>query len=913
MRMPRGTPRRSMLIVLAIMAAIALPICARAQDAEPPEVVKVTVLVDGAPAPAELAELVPLKAGGPYSLAAVDLAVKALYRSGLFSDVRVEKAGEEKVELTFLLSRTLVVRRLIFKGAKVRSSRLKEAVESLREGGAFESDLLAKASDELKEALRREGYFEAVVEASPRRIPKRPNVDILFNVTGTKRYRIASIQLQGPLVLSKADLLKKMKSRLGEYYVPSRLDRDIQALNARYTSLGYPRVDIQLAFEHFQEDTGTAAIDLDIQPHEKIVIVINGAKVSPKLVAPLWQERIFEEWGLSEGEVRILSALRKKGYVLAVVKGRIERPENEVRIIYDVTPGLKYRINKISFAGNTSFTSQQLKAELVVSERVLFFSSISYDRLFALPPDIEYFYQTHGFPDARVELDLQKAEKGVDAVYRINEGGEQKIASISLEGASLFPARDILKTLVDTAGGPLFQPNLQRDVGIIESFYLNHGVRGTRVTSRLVPAGTNRVQVVFDIEEGTPVTIRNILITGNRTTRMSVIKREIKVHKGGPADLSLIQDTKRRLERLGIFSDVRTEEVMTDAKDENLVLTVQEGEQNYAGAGFGFETSAVGSPSAGQNQYSPKVSGEYIRTNVLGLGAQLSFIGQYSLLERRVVGSWTQPYLFGLPLQPSLLGWVEREDMIFYTFNRRGVSFNLTRPLGRHLLLITTLSWSRTELTKVDILPSEIDRRFQPFATALASVSLVMDRRDDTLNPTKGFFFSAVGQVATPVFGTESDYWKTFFKFQYFRPFLSQLDFDVTARLGLCQGLIAIPERFFAGGSSSFRGRGFDNLGPKDPTTGNPVGGRALFLVNTELQFPLLLSFKDLSGVIFYDVGNVFSAISAFRIKDFEGAMGLGLRYRTPLGPVRLEVAWNLDNPERRGRPLLFFTIGNVF
>ena len=259
---------RPLLLAMVGLPAAVAPFFAHAGEANPPVVLKVVVRVDGAPAPADMAELVSVKAGDPYSPAAVDLAVKALFKSGLFADIRVEKAGQEKVELTFLLTRNLTIRRLVFKKAKVRSARLKEAVESLREGGIFQDDLLPKAAAEVKEALRREGYFDATVDVSLRRVPKRPSVDVVFAVGGAKRYRVGSVALHGSLVVPEAALLRRMKSRPGAFYLPSRLDRDIQALSAYYASLGYPRVDIPPAAEHFQEDKGTAAIELEIQPHE---------------------------------------------------------------------------------------------------------------------------------------------------------------------------------------------------------------------------------------------------------------------------------------------------------------------------------------------------------------------------------------------------------------------------------------------------------------------------------------------------------------------------------------------------------------------------------------------------------------------------------------------------------------------
>ncbi|MGA2362699.1 MAG: POTRA domain-containing protein [Candidatus Aminicenantales bacterium] len=915
----RILPTARVLVVLALVSA---PPHGLAQDeASPPVVSKVAVLVDGRPVRGgPLADLIPVKPGDPFSPAAVDRVVKQVFKTGLFSDIHVTRSGELQVELTFSLTRNIVVEHVFFQGAGVKPSRLRETMETLRPGSAFIEDRLPKAIEEIKGGLRREGYFGATVTGSTRKDPQEPRIDIYFRITDWKRYRIRTIELRGPIVAEATNIGKRMKSRKGDLYAPARLEKDVQALGAYYTSLGYRRADIQVAGERFDEAAKAVDIELEIQPREKITIIINGARVPSSLLAPIWEERIFEEWGLAEGEVRILNHLRKKGYVYATLKSRIERPGNEIQVVYDVVPGKKYRIEKVSFEGLKTFSAQRLREELVVSEGTLFFSLLSYDRLFALPREIEYFYQAHGFPAVRAELELPRTAKGVNAILKIDEGPQQRIQSITVAGAHLFRPEEVLKELVSVRGGPYFPPNVQRDAEIIETYYLNHGVRGTKISPRVEPAGENLFALTFEIEEGSPVVIQNILITGNRLTRTSVIEKEIQVRKGAPADASLIQETKRRLERLGVFSDVRTDEVLMEPGKENLVVTVQEGEANYAGVGLGFESrNAV--PSAEPVQFRPSGTAEYIRSNVLGRAAQLSLVGQYSDVERRAILSLNQPYLFGAALRPSLLGWIEKEDRTSFTFDRRGVSFNLSRPLLPHLILIGALSWSRTDLSNLQIPESEIDIRLQHYSTTLVSVSVALDKRDDSFNPEKGYFLSVVSELAKPLFGTESDYWKTFFKFQYFRPVMPQVNFSLLARVGLAQGEISVPERFFAGGSNSFRGESFDYLGPKDPVTLKPEGGRALFLLNAEMRFPILPSFKELSGGVFFDLGNVFGYIEDIRIRDLEAALGLGIRYRTPLGPVRLELAWNVHTPQvniappqtRKKTPYFFITIGNVF
>jgi outer membrane protein insertion porin family len=151
------------------------------------------------------------------------------------------------------------------------------------------------------------------------------------------------------------------------------------------------------------------------------------------------------------------------------------------------------------------------------------------------------------------------------------------------------------------------------------------------------------------------------------------------------------------------------------------------------------------------------------------------------------------------------------------------------------------------------------------------------------------------------------------FKYQRYFTLVPRLIFGSTFRLGLGAGRMPIHERFFAGGSNSFRGERFDELGPKDPQSGKPVGGKAMVLFNFELAFPLVSTLPDLAGAVFYDAGNVFVNRSDLGLDRLEHAIGGGIRYRTPLGPVRLELGWNLTDPARRGKPIFFITIGNVF
>jgi outer membrane protein insertion porin family len=406
------------------------------------------------------------------------------------------------------------------------------------------------------------------------------------------------------------------------------------------------------------------------------------------------------------------------------------------------------------------------------------------------------------------------------------------------------------------------------------------------------------------------------VITGNIVTKKGTITRELRIKEGDYAFYEKIQESKRRLEKLGIFREVKIDEIPVSPEKESLIISIREGERNYAGLGVGLETRKESQTFAlWNNPVRLRGTAEFIKNNVSGSGAQLSLVGQFSLKERRAVFSWEQPYFFGLPVQTYVNAWVEREERESFTFDRQGVSLTASKSVSKDLMFLTTLRWARTNFVILLIEESEVDRQDRPFSATSISGSLVWDRRDEPINPERGSFLSFVVERAFPLLKSESNYLKSFIKYKQFIPVFSRVTFSLASRLGLGGGRKPIPvhERFFAGGSNSFRGERFDELGPKDPVSLKPVGGQALLLLNFELTFPLISWVKDLSGALFYDKGNVFDETKHLSLADLKDAVGIGIRYRTPLGPIRLEVGWNLDAENGKAKPLVFITIGNVF
>jgi outer membrane protein insertion porin family len=747
-------------------------------------------------------------------------------------------------------------------------------------------------------------------------VPDSSEVDVLFDVGISQRFIVNSLEFSGDIKLPEERLRKEMKTRKGETFIPSLIEQDIAKLKELYASEDFRRAEIELKERNFDVERGIVNLVLEAIPREKITIVIEGADVPLSLLKPIWEANIFEEWGLSEGEAKIVGYLRQKGYIFVTVNSSFESSAKEFKIVYDVSPGKKYKIRRMTFEGLSHFTPTQIKSELLIRTNIPLLSKIDGARLFELPREIEFLYKTQGFPDTRVDLVFEKAENNVRPIFYVDEGVQQTIQTIAFDGMQSFSKETLLQQIGASEGGFFFQPDVQRDLEQLANFYMNNAFRGTEINAQIQEVSENRFDLRFSIVEGEKVTIERIIVTGHKVTKMGTILREVQVSENGLASYDAIRETERRLANLGIFSEVRIEEIPISPQRVNLLVSVREGSRHYASLGIGLETKSDPQTFAvWNNEIRPRGTAEFTRNNILGIAADFSIFGQISTRERRLVFSYEQPYFFSFPLATYINAWYELEERKSFTYDRRGVHLGVIKVLSaeKNMNLLTTLGYEKTILRELYILESEVDRQYFPYSKTSIAESFILDRRNDPFNALSGHFISAALEWAYPLFNAESDFLKLFTKYQHFIPVFPDWTFSGTFRMGLGRGKMPIHERFFAGGSNSFRGTRFDELGPKDPVSGQPTGGKALLLFNFEMTFPLLSAFPDLYGAFFYDVGNVWALRSDVDLSSLQNALGLGLRYKTPLGPIRLEIAWHVDAAQGEDDILGFITIGNVF
>lgn len=275
----RKVPRMIWIVLLlAAFPAVAFPVL---QESGQPVIENVFIRADGQAGEQNLEELISIRRGEPYSLKKIDQSVKQIYQTGLFSDIRVLRSGDARVDLTFVLTHNLTTRSLSFLGGKeLPQTKMRETVEALRPGSFFSEDKIDQAVGELRELLKQEGYFEPEIRTEIGKDINASVADVVFKIGSWKRFTIGKIAFSGSLIVPENELIKRLRDREGAVYVPSRFREDLKRLKDHYNTLGYQRASLDIAREDFDVAGGRVTLQISVVPREKISFLIRGGERS---------------------------------------------------------------------------------------------------------------------------------------------------------------------------------------------------------------------------------------------------------------------------------------------------------------------------------------------------------------------------------------------------------------------------------------------------------------------------------------------------------------------------------------------------------------------------------------------------------------------------------------------------------
>ena len=894
-----------------------------------------------------LERLNPVKPGDRFSIDAISRSIEALFDTGRYDDVSVDAvlSPSGEVNVTYRTISAWFVGGVSIAGAADPPSdgQLITATK-LELGQAFTEDYLIEASQSVINSLRSNGLYRASVEPRFSYDPITQQVQIKFQIDSGKRARFSTPIIKGDAKRTPASLIRTTHWQRAwglisaKHLTEQRLSNGLERIRFSFQKNDFLMARVKLDELRYLPETNLVVPTISVQAGPRIQIKAVGAKLSAgklRQLVPIYQERAVDRDLLVEGNRNIEKFLQAQGYFDATVEfDNPDSPDDAEQVIeYTIDRGVRYKLVHLEVSGNQYFNDPTILERMVVrpATRVRYRNGRFSDDLLRKDVDsIETLYRSNGFRDVRVSSRVEKDYQGrpgeVAVFIEVVEGTQWFVASIELSGVNPKDLEYAQSSLQTIEGQPYADAHIAADRDFLLNFYFNSGFPDASFDFTVKPADQpNQMHVRYSIVEGRRNFVRRILVSGYRTTRPRLIYDRIPIQSGDPLSQSSIVEAQRRLYELGIFAkvDIALQNPEGRERDKYVLYRLEEASRYSYTVGFGAQLARIGGGNttlaapAGAPGFSPRVSFGVSRANFLGLGHTLGFRSQVSNFQQRVAVSYFAPQFTGndrLNLNLTSLFDKSRDVRTFATQR-----FENSIQLGQRVSRSTSIQYRyvfrqvKIDEKTLNIDPALIPVFSVPVRIGMFSSSFIRDRRDDPVDSRKGVFTTIDSGLAHSAFGSRSDFVRLLFRNSVYRRIrrdlvLAQsLTVGSTYSFGLNTGDagVPLPERFFAGGGASNRAFPDNQAGPRDLATGFPVGGKAMINQSLELRFPLLGD--TLGGVIFHDAGNVYSSLTKISLRykqrnitDFDymvHALGFGVRYKTPVGPVRLDIAYGLNTP----------------
>jgi outer membrane protein assembly complex protein YaeT len=975
------------------------------------------------PDSARLLEMVPQKSGRPLDRDQVRDSIRILFATGRFSDIQAEVTPSGAgVVLTFTTSFNFFVGAVDVEGAPNHPSTNQILNASKFQLGELHSlEKLNRALQNIRQLMQENGYYRARVTAESTSNAATQQVNILFHITPGEPAHIGEVKVTGHAALSQAQVQDIARMHSGDRVTAARVTNSLQHLRKKFQKQQRVLAQVSIAEQKYHPESNAVDYTFLIDPGPVVVIYAQGFHVSRgvlKRQIPVYEENAVDDDLLNEGKRNLLDYLQSRGLFDAAVDFQKENGPDVLRVIYSINPGPVHNLVHIEIAGNKYFTTKMLRERLQIQVASKFISHGRYSGNL-LKSDVavlQALYVSNGFRQAKIQTKVDDNYHHSDnrlAVHiQIEEGPQTVVGAVHIDGNQKVSV-NAFPELNTSAGQPYSELNLANDRESILNYYFNHGFSHAtlEITTTPSPGQPNHEDVTYTIQEGEQFFVNQVMVAGLDHTRDYVVQREIQVVAGKPLSQGDLLDTQSKLYDLGIFSQVDTAVQNPDGSDpqKNVLVQVEEAKRytfTY-GLGLEFETGLPAGTSApgGSTGVSPRVEFDITRLNVGGRDQTLTFQSHVGRLQQRGLISYEIPKLFNsnrFKLFYTIF-YDNSLDVSTFTSQRLEGKIDLRQQIGKQQLNHSTSITYRFDYRRVkasnlvsDFSPAEFNLLSLPAHVGGPGFTYIRDKRDNPLESTKGQYFTLDAFAASSYVGSQADYGRalgqdaTYYafghpnhKFVFARSTTLGLEqvYHGTSVLppGACQvvllvnscpsgiSVVPLPEVFFAGGGNSHRGFGLNEAGPRDPDSGFPVGGTALFVNSEELRFPsvsLPYLGEGFGFAIFHDMGNVFTAehdmvkgllrwhqpnpsqclpfvpattpynncVTSFDNSGYDytsHAVGLGLRYKTPIGPLRFDFGYNLNPPayitgytstattpflpERLGHFNFFFSIGQPF
>jgi len=568
----------------------------------------------------------------------------------------------------------------------------------------------------------------------------------------------------------------------------------------------------------------------------------------------------------------------------------------------------KIRVEHIIFKGNSVFGESKL-SEVMVTRSSRFLRPRYYheENLSEDLKSLELFYHQHGYLEAAIiDYKVETDSTTYKATIRItlSEGEQTQIEGVSILGNIVFSDSLLADKTSIRAGQPYRQKRIDDSTEALLVYYAEYGYLDTEVTPDIrVDTETHRALIDYYISEKSQYRIDDIQIQGLEKTRETIVMRELLFRPNEVINYSHLLTSQRNIYLTGLFQSVFIRPHAPsggDSTKKDIQVIVKEsmtGEFNVAG-GYGLVDKVRG-----------KI--EIFNNNVRGTALKLGLTGNVSFVQNSVESSFTDPWTFGKPLRTDINLLVEKKVEPGYNLARIGGKITMGRMFRKNNLTATY----RHEQGKLsNIKGTDIPEKLTSNTRSI-KLAFSHDTRDNLFNSSRGLFFEASTEAGAYVTSQTRLFYRYNTMIKYFYPIGQKTVIATSAELGLFDaegGLDAIPlyDRLYAGGPNVLRGFSYEKVGPLDKKR-VPVGGKLKFVWNLcEIRRIL---YKMVGGVVFIDIGNVWTNPRDVSIQDLRVSPGLGLRINTPIGQGRLDYGFNIDRQAHESPSQVYFSMGQAF
>jgi outer membrane protein assembly complex protein YaeT len=831
--------------------------------------------------------------------------------------------------------------------------------------------------DALVNFFRQEGYFQVEVNPEVKVDGPHGLANVVFNTRLGRHAKFGEVEIAGlpndeqhQLEASLKGLLARAKQsavRPGKTYHHSTLMRATGYLQTQMQKKGFLGAQVSLAGAEYHADTNRADIRFSVNPGQETKVEIDGAHVwswDKKKLLPMYEGVPMDDETVQEGKRALTSYFQDKGYFDVKVDAQVQKQQEDDKVIYRITRDKKHKVESVKITGNRELKSDELEPHIAVAkEHLLSRGKFSQDLLRKSVTNLKAVYQSEGFSSAQVVPTVTNQGGDVNVTFTVTEGPRDIVQSLKIEGADTFPASQYAPGgLKVVAGQPYSSAHVVADrtqmmANYLKAGYLTASFRET--ASAVSKDDPHHINVVYHIYEGPRVLTGDIITLGRDHTRQRLIDGDITDLKPEQplTETSLLAAGTKLYDHVGVFdwAEVDLKRPITTQNVEDVLVKVHEAQRNTIQYGFGFEVinrggsipsgtvalpnlPPVGLPANFKTSqttfYGPRGTFEFTRNNIRGKAESASLTLFAGRLDQRAAIYYMDPTLRWSPWKSTVsMSYEANEENPVFSSRQEQATFQMQRAIdqAQKNILFFRYGYSHTSIARV-LIQALVPQRDRNIRLSTLSANLTRDTRDNSLDEHRGVLDSVELDFNPSALGSNVDFVKLTGQAAIYREKFHHIVWADSVRIGLAQpfngSFVPLSQAFFTGGGNSLRGFPLDGAGPQnsvlicpggDTSCPNPAqirvpaGGNEELIINAEARIPVPLK-KGLSIVPFYDGGNVFPLVGFHDFTSlYSNNVGIGARYATPIGPIRIDVGQNLNPVNGIKATNYFISIGQAF